>query len=260
MSADMSPAVLVNPDNADPVEAGGVGGHDELGGLHRDRVDGVPGQAQLPCHRRHGRAIDHQPTTDVAGAAPRGRPSPPCQAIGVVGEHFSLTISGQAPVTRDPHPQPERVTDDRHIGHCAHHRVAVDTLDTSAWTVPATVIEQSAEHHRRHAVDRSVGHRHPKFDSAHNRVGNNASSAGRRVRHRAPRIAGMWRRHLHLLLPGARLSPSTRPSPADIRHPHLHSIFGRARRGLQESWWRREGLAARGGAGLGEVTGGQFGA
>src|SRR5215213_10362388 len=37
-----------------------------------------------------------------------------------------------------------------------------------------------------------------------------------------------WRRNLHHLPTGARLSSPTRPQGADIRHPHLHSIFGRA--------------------------------
>ena len=34
----MGPAVLVDPDDAHTVKAGGVGGHDVLGGIHGDGV------------------------------------------------------------------------------------------------------------------------------------------------------------------------------------------------------------------------------
>ena len=43
--------------------------------------------------------------------------------------------------------------DDRHIGHCADHGVAVDTLGTAPWAVALAIVEQGAEHHRDIAVD-----------------------------------------------------------------------------------------------------------
>jgi hypothetical protein len=38
-------AVLIDADDPHPVQASCVGGHDHLGGLHSDGVDGVPGEA-----------------------------------------------------------------------------------------------------------------------------------------------------------------------------------------------------------------------
>jgi hypothetical protein len=107
-----------------------------------------------------------------------------------VGEHFPLTTGRRAAIPRDPHPQPQRMPDHRHIGHLAHDGVAVDTLTTAAWTVAAAVVEQVAEHHRDIAVDSGVSDRHTEFNSAHDRVGNNSSGQGRRLGHRAPRQVG----------------------------------------------------------------------
>ena len=79
----------------------------------------------------------------------------------------------------------------RHIGDTADYGIAVDTRSAAAWTVPLTIIEQIAEHHRGQAVHGGVGDRHSEFDGAYDRVGNNSSGTRRRVRHRAPRVAGM---------------------------------------------------------------------
>src|SRR6478672_4539986 len=91
--AGVRPAVLINADDPDSVESGGVGGHDHLGGVHGDGVDGVPGQTQLPGHRRDGHSVDHQPAQDVAGAPPRRRPARTCEPGSVVGEHFPWTLT-----------------------------------------------------------------------------------------------------------------------------------------------------------------------
>jgi hypothetical protein len=79
----------------------------------------------------------------------------------------------------------------RHIGHPPDHGVAVDTFTTTPGTAaPDTVVEQVAEHHRDLAIDGGVGDRHPQLHRPHDRVGNNSSSTGRRVRYRAPRQVG----------------------------------------------------------------------
>jgi hypothetical protein len=79
----------------------------------------------------------------------------------------------------------------RDIGDPPDHGVAVDALSAAARTVPLAVIEQVAEHHGGIPVDGGVGDRHPQLNGPHDRVGNNSSSTGRRVRHRAPRQAGV---------------------------------------------------------------------
>lgn len=154
--------MFIDADDAHPVEAAGVGGDDHAGGVEGDGVDGVPGQAQLPCYCGDGGAVDHQPAQDVAGAPPRGRGARACELGGVVGEHFPRTISRGAAVARHPDAQPQRMPHHRHIGHLADHGVAIDTLTTTPGTAaPDTVVEQIAEHHRDLAVDGGVGDRHP---------------------------------------------------------------------------------------------------
>jgi hypothetical protein len=49
--------------------------------------------------------------------------------------------------------------DHRYIGHLPHDRVAVEDLAATPWTVPPTVVEQIAEHHRGITVDGCRRHR-----------------------------------------------------------------------------------------------------
>ena len=106
-----------------------------------------------------------------------------------MGEHFPLTGGVDTAIARHPHAQAKWMPDHRHISHIADHGVAVDTLDAAARTMPLAIIEQVAKHHRGLAVDGSIGDRHPKFDRAHDRVGNNSSRTRRRLGQRAPRKA-----------------------------------------------------------------------
>lgn len=96
--------------------------------------------------------------------------------------------------------------------------VSVAALGAAIWTRALAVVEQGAEHHRGLTINGGVDDRHPEFDGPHDRVGDNSSRQRRRLRHRAPRVAGLqWCENLHFLPTGAPLSSPTRPHHRNYR-------------------------------------------
>ena len=185
--AGMGPAVLIDPDHPHIIEAGRPGGGEQFGGArHGDRVDRVPGSAQLPGHRSHGGPVDDQTPQHVPGAPTSGRRPRPRQQGRVLGEDHPLAAGPRATVARDPHPQLQRMPGDRQVGQPPLDAVAVGPDRPAARTTLRTPADQLAPHHRRLAVHSGAGDRDPEFDGTDDRVGQDRRGRERRLRHRAP--------------------------------------------------------------------------
>jgi len=182
--------VLVNPNDAYAGQSIGPGsGYQLCSCAHRDAADGMPRHPELGGDSRDRGAVDHQPPQHIPGTAPRrGRPRDR-QRSQVLVEHRTATLWGQTAVTGHGHPQHQRIASDRQIGQRPGHGVAVSAFGPAvrAARIPG---HRTAEDRRFLLVDGSVGDRHPQFDGAHDRVGNNRRRAGSSLRHGSPRRGG----------------------------------------------------------------------
>ena len=125
----------------------------------------------------------------ISGTAARRGRSWGCQRAQVLIEHRTATLWGQTAVAGHGYPQHQRIASDRQIGQRPGHGVAVSACGPA---VRAARIagHRTAEDPRLLLVDGSVGDRHPQFDGAHDRVGNNRRRAGSSLRHGSPRWHG----------------------------------------------------------------------
>jgi hypothetical protein len=183
----MGPLVFVDPDHPHPIQAGRAGGQQQLTGRgHGDAVHGVPAAAQLARDRGDGGLVESQAPQDERRAASGGRRARAGQPAAVVGEDLPDAAVVDTPVARQPHPQLERVPDDRDVGDTALDGVAVHPDQAATWAGAGPVGEQVTPQHRGLTVHGGVGDPHPELDGPNDRVGHDLSRNRRRLRHRAP--------------------------------------------------------------------------
>ena len=172
------PAVLVDTDHPHPGQSIRPGCGDQLGErAHRNRADGVPGQAEFGGDRCDGGAVDHQPAQHIPSTPARRRRPWRGEFPEILIEHRTPTPRRQAAVARHGDLQHQRVAGDRQIGQRAGHGVAV-TAVTAAVRTARIPGHRAAENRRLLLVDGSIGDRHAQLDGAHDRVGNNRRRAG----------------------------------------------------------------------------------
>src|SRR6201997_502480 len=155
--------------------------------------------ATVPALRRSG--TSQSPPWARSRTRPRRRsprpPTRPCLPARASPWHYCSQSPGAFlfvfPSTTNheaPGPFPRSGNQPCHLTTTTLHNEEPDTVGAAPWTPPLAVVEQVAEDHRDIAVDSGVGDRHTEFNRAHDRVGNNSSSRGRRLGHRAPRQVG----------------------------------------------------------------------